>query len=56
MSMVDYSECLIALKQEQDHLEAALLHGENECVPQIIANMEAELFRLRNWLWKEKGV
>ena len=48
--MIDYSEPLIAIKQELKYLEDAPLHGKLVKVPQILYNIENESDKLKVWL------
>lgn len=52
---MDYSEPLIAIKQELKHLEDALLHGKLEKVTQILDNIEIESDKLKVWLMLKNG-
>ena len=54
--ITDYSEPLLALKQEVKFLEDALLHNKKEKIPQILRNIEIERDLLDFWYWKEKNV
>lgn len=52
----DYAPHLIAMRQELNHLEEAILHEKKDRIPQILKNINIERDLLEFWYWKQKNI
>lgn len=50
--MIDYSEALLNAKKYLKQVEDALMHQEHHKAFDGIVDAEAEMMKLKNWIWR----
>lgn len=51
--MIDYAEALLHAKKNLKEAEDALMKKDHQKAFDDIINTEAELMKLKNWVWKQ---